>query len=109
MKRLLSYDPMTKTSTFHDYDHASKKTIIETAQNVDEILKLNKERRNDKDYKREMLKGDNNYHYASVPNTVLYDWKKKYNVDFTKEEDLPKIDRLLSSNEYQYLRTVNKI
>ena len=108
-KRLLSYDPVTGIKTYHDYDHSSKSMIIHTEQDVNEILKLNKEKRNDKSYKQQMLKGDNHYHYATVPCSVLLEWREKYNLDYNNPDDMPKIERLLDSIEYQKLRTVNKI
>lgn len=109
-KRLLSYDPLTKTTSWHDYDHSTKTTFITESQDVSAILKNNESLRNDGEYKRHGIKEDL-YHYARVPNSVIVEWKQKYGVDgfSTKEDDLKKIDKLLSSPDYKYLRTVNRI
>lgn len=107
-KKLLSYDPVTKTTEWHYYDHSNGKTYIKTEQDVKDILDINKRKQNSHNSSRFQKKGDY-YHFASVPNTVLLDWKKKYYIDWNKKEDLPKIEKLLMSNEYKYLRTVDRI
>jgi len=108
MKRLLSYDPVTGIRTFHEYDHSSKKTFIETTQDVEAILKRNKDLQSMPEYRQGGYNQDL-MHYATVPCTVLLEWKDKYNLDFNKKEDLPGIERLLQSNEYKYLRVVDRI
>jgi len=37
------------------------------------------------------------------------EWKRKYNIDWNRKEDLPRIEKLLNSPDYKYLRTVSKI
>lgn len=108
MKRLLSYDPFLGVSTFHEYDHSSKKTFIEDVQDVEPHLKYCKELRNNKDRKRKMLKGDNNYHYAFIPVTVVHEWLVKYGVDAHNPDHVDKCDKLLSG-PYKNFLTVNKI
>lgn len=108
MKKLIDYDPLTKTSVFHEYDHASKKMFIETVQDTSAYIEKNKRLANDPEYKRKGIKNDL-YHYASVPNSVLLEWKTKYGLDPFVEDDLPKIDKLLQSNEYRHLRTVDRL
>jgi hypothetical protein len=107
-KRLIDYDPVTKTGTYHDYDHSSKKTHITTEQDVSAILEHNKRLANDSDYKRQGIK-DDWYHFARVPNTVLMEIMQKFNVDIFNKDDLPKFEKILASSDYQYLRTVNRI
>jgi hypothetical protein len=107
-KRLLSYDPITKTAEYHYYDHSSKKTYIKQEQDCSAIIENNKRLQNSHNTSQ-FLKKDNFHHIASVPNTVLLDWRKKYGIDWNRKEDLPKLEKLLKSNEYRYLRTVDKI
>lgn len=107
-KRLLHYDRMTGISTFHDYDHSSQKTIITEEQDVNGILNYCKDLRNNKGHKSKMLKGDNNYHYATVPVTVIQEWLLKYGVDAHNPKHTSKCDALLSG-DYKHLLTVNKI
>ena len=107
-KKLLDYDPLTKTASWHDYDHSTGKTFIKTVQDCEGILNRNKRLRNDRVVSR-FNKKEEIHHIASVPNTVLMEWKTKYNIDWNKKEDLPRIEKLLQSNEYKYLRTVDRI
>lgn len=107
-KRLLDYDKLTRTAVYHDYDHETKQTIITEVQDVEHYLERNKRLANDTDYKRKGIKNDW-YHFASVPNGVMVEIMQKHNVDWRNDDDLPKIERILSSNEYRYLRTVDKI
>lgn len=105
-KRLMDYDPFTKTATYHDYDHSTGKTYIQQVQDCKDILERNKRKQNDSIHAG---RKDDWYHFASVPNQVIMEWKTKYNLDVFNEDDLPKIEKLLQSREYMYLRTVNRI
>lgn len=104
-KKLIDYDRLTGIKTFHDYDHSSKKTFLFHEQDVESILRHNKIAQNagthskNQDYK----------HFARVPLTVLMKWKDELGIDWNKPEDLPRIEKLLMSNEYKYLRTVDRI
>lgn len=107
-KRLIDYDPISRTSTYHDYDHETKKTIITETQDVTDYLERNKALAGESEYKRKGIKSDW-YHYATVPNTVLVEIMRKHNIDINNKDDLPKFELVLSSNEYRYLRTVDRI
>lgn len=107
-KRLMDYDPVTKTATYHDYDHLTGKTHIETVQDCSAILEHNKRMRNNRTVSRFNQKEDY-YHFATVPNTVLYEFLTKYGLDWQKAEDLPKIEKLIQSREYKKLLTVDKV
>lgn len=106
--QILDYDPVTKTTTWHYYDHSNGKTYLKYEQDCEDIVEYNKRKQNSHNSSRFLDKGDY-YHFATVPLTVLLDWKTKYNLDYARKEDLPKIERLLMSNEYKYLRTVDRI
>lgn len=107
-KRILDYDPLTKTTTWHDFDHSSGKTLISQSQDVSAIIENNKRLAADSNYKRQGIKTEY-YHFATVPNSVMHDIMTKYRVNPFRKEDLPRIEKILSSNEYRYLRTVDKI
>lgn len=105
-KRLLSYDPHTKTSTWHDYDHSTKKTYIIESQDVESYLKRNKleqslgiNNNNKQEYKK----------IASIPNSVIMKLKAEHGIDIFNKDDLPRLERLLMSSEYKYLRTCDRI
>lgn len=107
-KKLIEYDPLTKTQTWHEYDHASKKTRIATIQDCESIVEHNKKLINTPEYashgKKQCF-----FHIGRVPNAVIIEWKEKHGVDVFNKDDLKKVERLLMSNEYKYLRTTDKI
>lgn len=107
-KQILSYDPETRTTEYHYYDHSNRKTYFETVQDCEGIIEANKRKQNSHNTSMFQQKGDY-YHFASVPNSVLLKWKNELGIDFNRKEDLPKIEKLLNSNEYRYLRTVDRI
>lgn len=104
-KRLLSYDPATKTKTWHDYDHSDKKTRIITVQDAEPALKRARKLRDMHQYtsSREDL-----VHIGYVPNNILVKWKQEHGVDVWNKDDLPKVEQLLNK-EYKKLRTVDRI
>jgi hypothetical protein len=107
MKRLLSHDPVTRTTTYHHYDPSTNQTLIETVQDVKPILERNKRLANNTDYKKSGIKKDW-YHFATVPNVILMELKTKYHLDFNRKEDLPKIEKVLQ-RDYKRLLTVDRI
>ena len=107
MKKLISYDAFTGTSTYHEYDPSSGKTHITESQDVQKVLDYTKTLANDTNYKSQGIKNDW-YHFATVPNTVIMEIKTKHGLDVFNKDDLPKIERLLQS-EYRKLLTVNRI
>lgn len=108
-KRLVDYDPWTKTATYHDYDHGTGKTYIQQIQDCESIIERNKRLQNNDVQRGKYAVKDDWYHFASIPNQVIMEFKTKYNLDVFNEDDLPKIEKLLQSREYMYLRTVNRI
>lgn len=107
-KKLLDYDPLTGIKTYHQYDHGTGLTHIEEVQDCSSILERNKRLQNDTSYSYNGKKVDW-FHFATVPNTVLYKFMTDYGLDYRNEDDLKKIERLLQSREYMYLRTTDKI
>lgn len=107
-KRLLDYDPLTRTKTWHEYDHQSGKTHIQTEQDVSGYLKRNKALQSS-GYDQAQSKRTGWKRIASIPNTVIMQIKKEHNIDVFNQDDLPKLEKLLQSNEFKYLRTVDRI
>ena len=105
-KQLLEYDPITKTSTWFEGDGHNGFKIAQS-QDVQAILDRNKRLANDTNYKRQGIKNDM-YHFATVPVTVLHELLTKYGLDWNKDEDLPKIEKVLK-RDYKALLTVDKI
>lgn len=106
-KRLIEIDPFTATKTYHDYDHATDTTFITQEQDVSRTLEQAKRMRNDPRYQSEGRKAEY-YHFARIPNSVLVELKQKYNLDWSKNEDMPKIEKVIA-RDYKYLLVVDKI
>jgi hypothetical protein len=47
-------------------------------------------------------------HIATIPNNVILQLKKDYGIDVFEKDDLPRLEKLLMSREFMYLRTVDK-
>ena len=106
--RLIEYDAATKTHVYHEYDHSTQQTHILEVQDVRPYLEMNKKLASCDEYKRQGIKEDW-YHFASVPNSVLMKFLTEHNLDWRDKDDLKKIEKLLQSNEYSLLRTVDRI
>ncbi len=76
------------------------KLTINIKQDVADILKANKDIASD----TSLHKSSDLWHVASIPMTVVLEWRK-LGIDVYKKADWPKIKKLLNSNEYMYLRT----
>ena len=102
-RRLIDHNAFTGISTWHHYDHGTGKTHIESTQDVSRIIDRNKRLQNDSGYadrgrKRDML------HLATIPNNVIVKLKHENGIDVFNKDDLPKLEKLLNSSEFKYLR-----
>lgn len=107
MGKLFDYDPYTGVKQVFEGD-GNGSFSIQQSQDCERIVRFNKACQNEGMLKKRGIANDM-YHIARVPNTVLLEWKQKYNIDWNRKEDLPRIEKLLSSPDYKYLRTVDKI
>lgn len=111
-KRLIDYDPLTKTSIYHSYDDLTKETVIEEIQDVSHYLEVNRNTQNHdvggggglNEYSRKGIK-KSWWHVASVPNSVILKWKKEKGVDVFNKDHTQAIKKLLNDPEWRYLRT----
>jgi len=104
MKRLLDHDPLTGVTQYHEYDPLTKRTTIETVQDVTPFLERNKIRRNNEDYSREGIKNEW-WHTATIPVVIQYKWLKEYGVDIYNKDHAQKVNSLLDSPDWKYLKT----
>lgn len=79
------------------------KVIIERQQDVSPILDRNQQLRNHFSGKK---MGDMQ-HIASIPFAVVEEWRNRYGINVFRpnKEDQKRIQKLLNSPEYAYLRT----
>jgi hypothetical protein len=102
-KRLMDYDPLTETSTWHEYDESEDRTIITREQNVEDILTSNKAAQNG--YDRHLARQSEMRRVASIPNSIMEKWLTEDGVDVFNPDHWPAVKRKLNSSEYLYLRT----
>ena len=107
-KRLFDVDPGSLTQEIYHYDPITKKSYIQRTQNVEPYLEKNKKLANCPEYQAAGKKQDF-MHIATIPNEVIVEIKDKHGIDVWNKDDLPKLERLLQSREYMYLRTVDRI
>lgn len=107
-KKILDWDAATRTKTVHHYDHSTGNTHIEVVQDVKPYLERNKRLQNDSSYGAKGKKNDF-MHIATIPNNVIIKLKQEHGIDVFNKDDLPKLERLLNTREFMYLRTVDKI
>lgn len=109
-KRQLSYDPLTGVEEIFHYDPITDTTYLETKQDVEPILDVNKDLQNDDDYWKKGVKNDM-AHYASIPIVVQMKWLSEYGMNNwpMKPGNEKLLFRLLNSPEWRYLKTTNKI
>lgn len=106
-KRLVEYDPLTKTSEYSNYDELTDTLVISKEQDVTDILEWNKKLQNSDGYTKKGIK-DEMWHYAQIPNVVIEKWLSEgFNI-FDKNNDKA-LFRKLNSPEYKYLKTTEKI
>ena len=74
MKKILDYDPATKTTQWFHYDEATDQYGLETVQDVGAIVEANKGQFNQVD-ERANWKGDQ-HHIASIPLSIYHELAK---------------------------------
>ncbi len=102
-KRLLSYDPGTGVSTYHEYDHNARTTTFGYTQDVAPIL--------DHNHNLETM-GDGGYidadksvrRVASIPSVVQQMWMKE-GINIYNRDHWPQVRKKLNDPEWRYLRT----
>ena len=103
MKQLLDSDYLTGVSTWHNYDHHTGITTIETTQDCSSFVEENKKRHNSS-YQKDGIKQEW-MHAATIPIIIQMKWKQELGVDIYNPDHSKKIAALLNDPEYRYLKT----
>jgi hypothetical protein len=103
-KRLLSSDPLTGIKTYHHYDYQSDVTTIESVQNIEPILTMNKEAAKEADYQGNGIKSGW-WHAGTIPNIIIEKWLNEDGIDFFNRDHWKAVKAKLNSPEWRYLRT----
>ncbi len=108
MKRLLDYDAAAGISTWYEFDHAANEFTIATEQSssaLQIILDGNKAQQNAPELKRQGIR-NSWMKAATIPNGVIEKWLREERVNLFRREDWPKVQGLLNSPDYRYLKTI---
>lgn len=108
VRKVLDVDVEAQTKTVVHYDETTDQTHIQTIQNVEPYLKKNRRLQEHTEYK-EAGKKQGFMHIATIPNNVIVQLKNEHGVDVWNKDDLPKLERLLNTREFAYLRVVDRI
>jgi hypothetical protein len=100
-KRLLGFDPDTGLAKWWHEDGEGN-WAQEIVQDNTALLDANKEAQNhcDTHFPDRSVKL-----VARIPYSVIYTWMVKYGVDYWNPDHQDKVDSLLNSSEWRYLRT----
>ena len=105
MKRLIEYDPETRTSVWHEYDHLTKVTTIHEQQDAEPHIELGKSLQNDDNYKRQGIK-KGWMHLAHIPNSVLLQWSRESGIsNIFSREGINYCARKVHERDWSYLKT----
>lgn len=96
-KRYFDTDPLTGATRYFTYDHATDECIIETVQDVSEIIELNKRRFNNKS---ESSRWGDGQIVASIPLPLLADLQRRGITD-----DPAKMRAWLNDSDNRHFRT----
>ena len=112
-KRLLDYDATTRTQTWHDYDHDTRVTSIETVQDIEPYLRAARAHKNRgtggahrlTDVDRKEIK-EGMWRVATIPAVVQHQWLK-LGVNIHNPDHKGRMHKLLDSPEWSYLKTTD--
>jgi hypothetical protein len=96
-------DPVKTT---FKYDHSEDKVILNSVQDIEPILELNKkEQNNDSMYGIGNTETLGMRKVASIPLVVIEKWKQELGFDIMNKNDWPKVKQLLNDPENRFFRT----
>jgi hypothetical protein len=100
--RALSYDKFTGVRTYWAWDAENRKNLIRHEfEDAQDSLDYAKMLRNDTDYSRSGIKGDNALHYAHIPCSVLTVWHTMG----VNTSDKKAMFAMVNRPEWKYLKT----
>ena len=103
-RRLLDYDPLTGITQYFHNDEITGKWAIETVQDVDPILDVNKALQNDEDYSKDGIKKEF-WHVARIPVVIQEKWLREDGINIYNKDHWHKVKQKLNDPDYLYLKT----
>lgn len=106
MKRVLDYDPWSRTTTYHEYEEDTDTTIITEVQDIEPFMERAKAMRNDDQYTRDGIKNEM-WHYAHIPNHYVMRMIQEDGINPLEKGAAPDVLRLINT-KYTELKTTRK-
>ena len=108
-RRLLSYDPDTKTKKWFIGDDDEGTFHIEYEQDVADIIEANKEKQlNGYDMGIYESGGEAMFRCASIPNIFVVKWLNDYGINVYDDNHWPEVRKKLNDRDWQWLKTTEK-
>ena len=101
--RILDYDPLTGIKKVFHWDESNGKFHIETLQDIEPILEMNKNLFNNNDYRKQGLKEDM-VHYATIPESIQVQWLQE-GINIYNKDHWPRVKAKLNHPDFRKLRT----
>jgi len=105
-KRILDYDPLSRTTTYHEYDALTDTSIISEVQDIEPFLQTAHELRKDDDYTRNGIRGEM-WHYGHIPNIIVQKMLIEDGVDVFNKHQTKEVMKLLNT-KYSICKTTRK-
>ncbi len=103
-KRLFEHDPVRGLTTWWHPSEDGNSFSLEYVQDVEPIIESNKAKQSAG--RAYYASNPDMWKVASIPVVIQYEWATKYGIkDVTAEEYWPKVQRLLNSSDYRWLKT----
>ena len=106
-KELISYDPLTRLSTFHSYEYETGTSVFEYVGDATPSLDVNKARQNCPEIWKAGMK-ESFVLYASFDPIVQMKLLCEHGIDIYKKEHGPRLSKLLEHPDWRYLKCTNK-
>jgi len=104
MKRLFDHDPLTGMTEYFHYDEKTGAWGIESVQDMEPFLELNKALQNMPDYSKNGIKREW-WHVARIPVIIQQKWLDEDGIDIFNKEHWSRVKKKLNDPEWRYLRT----
>lgn len=105
MKRLLDYDDLTGTQTWFEHDELTDVSTIHTVADVEPLIEVCKDLRNNEDYTRQGMK-NSFLHYAILPPSIQMKMMFEDGIDPLKKEHAKAAFRLIEE-KYPAFKVTN--
>ncbi len=112
MRRLIENDTFTGTQTWHNYDHETRITTIQTVQDVEPYLRRAHAEKTRADggagrltsHDRKQIK-DGQWLAATIPAIIQHKWLIDYGLNIYNPDHHGRMHKLLDSPDWEYLKT----